>query len=479
MVRTGEQYLAELRDDRDVVVNGSRVADVTRHSALLGSANSVAALMDLHHEQSTSDELMTACPETGEIIPWSYALAEDAVGVADRGRSFEIIARATGGLMGRSPDFLATLLASWHAAAKTFGQRNPQFSENVTNYYRYARQHNICHTHAISDPPRDRYLPDSGRPLTLRKTGETNAGIVVSGMKMLATLAPLAEALIVYPFRPLAKEESALALAFAVPIGTPGLRLICRDPLARGASLFDAPLSERFDEMDALCVFDDVVVPWDRVFIDGDVEMANTMRQKTDMTTYQWHQCAVRAAVKAELLFGVASLLAKESGRDRQTPTRVMLGEMAAMVESFRALVTAAEKTAVPGAGGYHVPATPPLAAFSVLSSMFFPRFSEFLQLIGSSGLIMRPSEGDLSGSAVSPLRDYFAGTDMSAEEYAALLRLAAEITVGEFGGRHLLYERFYLGPPDMLKERLLQRFDDQAAEAFVRRFLVLPGKDL
>jgi aromatic ring hydroxylase len=145
------------------------------------------------------------------------------------------------------------------------------------------------------------------------------------------------------------------------------------------------------------------------------------------------------------------------------------------MVEAFRALVTAAEKTAAPGAGGYHAPATPPLAAFSVLSSIFFPRFNEFLQLIGSSGLIMRPAERDLSGAAASPLRDYFTGTDTNADEYAALLRLGTELAVGEFGGRHLLYERFYLGPPDVLKERLLQRFDKEAAEEFVRNFLVLP----
>ncbi|MEV0476531.1 4-hydroxyphenylacetate 3-hydroxylase family protein [Streptomyces prunicolor] len=475
-MRTGERYLCALRDHRDVIINGDAVTDVTSHSALRGSAKSIAALLDLHHDSGTRDELMTTCPRTGEDIPWSYALATDAAGVGARGRSFDVIARATAGLMGRSPDFLATLLASWYASSEVFGRRDARFADHVVAYYHHARQHNLCHTHAISDPPRDRYQGDAGEPLTLRKTGESEAGIVVRGMKMLATLAPVADALLVYPFRPLTPAEADQALAFALPIDTPGLRLLCRDPLARDARLFDAPLSERFDEMDALCVFDDVVVPWDHVFINGDVELANALRRETGMTTYQWHQSSVRAAVKAELLLGVASLLARVSGRDRQAPTRVMLGEMAAMAETLRSLVTAAEALASPGPGGYHVPATAPLGSSSVLSSTFFPRMNEFLQLIGSSGLIMRPSEADLSGPAASLLCDYFSGQVLNAYEHAALLRLASELTVGEFGGRHLLYERFYLGPPDVLKERFLQLADTEKAEEFARGWLVLPG---
>lgn len=476
--RTGKQYLADLQDGREVLVNGSRVADVTSHSALRGNARSVAALLDLHNDPETRSSLMTTCSETGESIPWSYALAGDAAGVAARGRSFEIVARATAGLMGRSPDFLATLLASWYARSDLFGRRDPRFADNVRDYYRHARRHNLCHTHAISDPPGDRYLKDTGEPLALRKTGETGEGIVVRGMKMLATLAPLADALLVYPFRPLSEDDADLALAFAVPVDTPGLRLLCRDPLSHGRKPFDAPLSERFDEMDALCVFEDVVVPWECVFIDGDVEFANTMRGGTAMATYQWHQSSVRATVKAELLLGVASLLAKVSGRDRQSATRVMLGEMAAMTEALRALVTAAEHAAGPGPSGHYVPRATPLGSLSVLGSMFFPRFAEFLHLIGSSGLIMAPSEQDLSGPVASLLRDYFTANAVSADEHAALLRLASELAVGAFGGRQLLYERFYLGPPDVLKERLLSLTDREKLEQYARSWLVLPGSE-
>src|SRR5262245_61856587 len=119
-MRTGEQYLAALRDGRDVFINGSRIADVTRHPALRGIAASVAGLLDLHHDPVTGHSLTTVCPDTGEANPWSYALATDSAGVAARGRSFEVIARATAGLMGRTPDFLATLLACWHASAEVF-----------------------------------------------------------------------------------------------------------------------------------------------------------------------------------------------------------------------------------------------------------------------------------------------------------------------------------------------------------------------
>ncbi|MFD2467712.1 4-hydroxyphenylacetate 3-hydroxylase family protein [Amycolatopsis silviterrae] len=471
--RSGKQYLADLRDGREVLINGGRVPDVTRHSALRGSAHSVAALLDLHND--TESGLMTTCAETGERIPWSYALADEAAGVTARGKSFDTIARATAGLMGRTPDFLATLLASWYARSDVFG---PRFAENVRAYCRHARRYNLCHTHAISDPPGDRYLKDTGEPLAVRKVGETGEGIVVRGMKMLATLAPLADALLVYPFRPLTGDDAAMALAFVLPVDTPGLRLLCRDPFARGQKPFDAPLSERFDEMDALCVFDDVVVPWDHVFLDGDVDLANTMRAETAMTTYQWHQSSVRAAVKAELLLGVASLLARASGRDRQPAARVMLGEMAAMTEALRALVTTAEHAAAPGPSGHYIPGTVPLGSSAVLGSMFFPRFAEFLHLIGSSGLIMAPSEEDLSGPAGSLLRAYFTGDALSVDEHAASLRLASELAVGGFGGRQLLYERFYLGPPDVLKERLFAMTDRERVERYARSWLVLPGDE-
>lgn len=473
-MRDGQQYLSDLRDKRYVTIDGSPVDDVTSHPALRGIAATMAGLMDLHSGPGSAD-LLTTCAETGETIPWSYALAADAGAVASRGRYFDRIARATGGLLGRSPDFLATLLASWHACAEVFGYRDKRYAANVSAHYQYARQANLCHTHAISDPPGDRRSDAAATTSAVRKTGENADGIVVSGVKMLATFAPLADELLVYPFRPLGPQEAAQALAFSVPAGTPGLSLLCRRPLARGDSAAEAPLRERFDELDALCVFDDVVVPHERVFIDGDVELCNSLRQRTQMTSYLWHQSAIRVAVKAELLLGAATMVARVTGRDQQSAIRSQLGEMTAKAEALRSLVLAAEAGAAPGPNGHFIAAWSPLAAAGVLGTEFFPRLTELLQLVGSSNLVMHPSERDLSGPGAEVFRSYLGAADLAngaADDPAAVLRLAAELAIGDFGGRQLLFERFYLGVPEALRDRYFQGSDTGPAQELVRGLL-------
>ena len=475
-MRNGKQYLSGLRDGRRVTIEGSPVNDVTAHPAFRGMAGTMAGLMDMHDDEL--GDLMTPCPDTGELIPWSYSLARDVQGVRARGHYFEAIARATGGLLGRSPDFLATLLASWYAAADVFGGRDGKFAGNVAAHYMRARRSNLCHTHAISDPPRDRLRPEDGMTLALRKVGETPAGIVVRGIKMLATFAPLADELLVYPFRPLAAGEEPQALAFAVPISTPGLSLLCRRPMAGYAGLFDAPLRERFDEMDALCLFDDVVIPHERVFIDGDVELGNSLRQRTQMTAYLWHQSAIRIAVKAELLLGVASLVAKTMGRHEQPATSAMLGEMGAKAEALRSLVRSAEVASQRGPGGYYLAGWSPLAAAGVLGTEIFPRLIELLQLIGSSNLIMHPAERDLAGPTATVFRSYIGSLNGAPGYQAQLLNLAAELAVGDFGGRQLQFERFYLGAPDALRVRYNQGADLRPAEDLALRLLPeLPGE--
>lgn len=462
-MRNGKQYLSALRDGRQVTIEGTPVSDVTGHPAFRGMAGTMAAIMDMHADEP--GKLMTPCPDTGELIPWSYFLARDAQEVRDRGHYFEAVARATGGLLGRSPDFLATLLASWYAAADVFGKREGKYAGNVAAHYMRARRGNLCHTHAISDPPRGQPRQEDGMSSALRKVGETPAGIVVRGIKMLATFAPLADELLVYPFRPLAAGEEPHALAFAVPIAAPGLSLLCRRPMAGYAGPFDAPLRERFDEMDALCLFDDVIVPHERVFIDGDVELANSLRQRTQMTAYLWHQSAIRIAVKAELLLGVASLVAKTMGRHEQPATRAMLGEMSAKAEALRSLVRAAELASQPGPGGYYLAGWSPLAAAGVLGTEIFPRLIELLQLIGSSNLIMHPAERDLAGPAAEVFGSYIGSLNGGPGNQAQLLNLAAELAVGDFGGRQLQFERFYLGAPEALRERYLQGADLRPAE--------------
>jgi aromatic ring hydroxylase len=472
--RTGADYLADLDDGRQVTIDGARVEGVGSAPPFAGPAASVAGIIDLHHAAAGRETMNASAGDSGAPISRYYSLSTTPEEVALRGRCFEAVARSTGGLMGRSPDFLATLLASWRAAAAVFGRGDTARARHLTSYYDNCAARTVCHTHAISDPPADRARAAGGEPLALRRVRRTGDGIVVSGMKMLATLAPLADELLVYPFRPLAPGEEDKALVLALPIDAPGLRLVCRPPLAdRGPA--DRPLAARFDEMDAVCVFDDVHVPAERVFVDGDVELANTLRAETGMTAYLWHQSSVRAAVKAELLLGAASLVVAVNGHRGEAATEEKLGEMGAIAEALRSLVTAAEAGVRRDRFGFFVPAAAPLGASGVLNGQLYARLVELLQLVGSSSLIMVPSPGDLDGPDAAALRDYLGADGESGHRAVAIQRLAAELSISAFAGRQVLYERFFLGPPEAARRRYHQVSDLGPAERLAEALLVEP----
>src|SRR5690606_4428725 len=151
--------------------------------------------------------------------------------------------------------------------------------------------------HAISDPPAAHHGCTLDGPL-LRVVERKPGGLVVRGMKMLATLGPYADYLLVYPYRQLEPEEAHAALCFAVPLNAPGLKLHARPPMAPP---FGA-LSRMFDESDAIVEFNDVLVPDECVFIEGDIHRANGIRAGTGMTTYAWHQSVARVWAKTRLM---------------------------------------------------------------------------------------------------------------------------------------------------------------------------------
>lgn len=443
MPRDGAAYLAGLKG-RQIYEAGRPVQDPAEDAGTAGTARFIADLLDDCRE----DSVVSA---NGVLL--AYELADSADDLRARGRAFAEIARRSGGLMGRSPDFLATILTAWRGAAESFGEH----AGNVVRYWEHARRDNLVLTHAISDPPADRHLPaDAKGPMrTLRAVGETEDGIVVRGAKMLATLAPFADDLLVYPFRPLGPGEADQALCFAVPVSAPGLTLYCRPSLAR-RDAGDHPLAANFDEMDAICVFDDVLVPWERVFIHNDVARANNLRPATGMTAYAWHQSAVRAWVKAEFVFQVADSCARVSGKSANDLTRQQLGELAGIAESLRALVMAAEAGARRNEHGHFVGDPVPLSASGMLNATLYPRAIELLQLIAGSGLIMHPLTADEQEG--SPAHDYFqhyfAGVGADGVRHGRLLRAANDLAQDAFGGRQVLYERLFLGPPDAFRAK-------------------------
>src|SRR5678815_5671388 len=242
-------------------------------------------------------------------------------------------ARATCGMMGRSPDFMNVTFAAWAAAAGYFAQAGAQFGENIRRYYEHIRENDLTLTHALINLQRSRTVSgmfnlEEGTALSVVR--ETDAGIVVRGSRVLATLGPMSDEIAVYSPRVARHTEthSPFAMNFAIPCGTPGLKFLCRESFDLGRSRFDHPLGSRFEEMDCVVFFDDVLVPWERVFLLGDINLINGTGLTTGSSMHTAHQGAAKNLAKCEFVLGVALHMTKALGNGHLPHTEERLGEL-------------------------------------------------------------------------------------------------------------------------------------------------------
>ena len=273
-IRTGAQYVKALRDGREVWHAGRRIDDVTTHPGFTGTIKTLADLYDKQHAPETKD-IMTVEYE-GERIACGYLPPRNPEELALKRRNIELWSQQTFGQMGRYPDFCAQLVVGLFDWAHIIEKTNPRWAENARAYHRHASRKDLCLTHALTDQYYDRTKRVSEQEdpdLILHIVGETQKGAVVRGLRTLATLAPLSDEVLVYPNRPREADETDYAIAFALPMNTPGLKIVCRDLYAEHADPERHPLTARFDEVDAALIFDDVVVPWERIFVYKDPKL--------------------------------------------------------------------------------------------------------------------------------------------------------------------------------------------------------------
>jgi 4-hydroxyphenylacetate 3-monooxygenase oxygenase component len=473
-MRNGSEYIAGLQDAREVWLNGERVEDVTTHPSMRESVATIGRLYDL---QSAPEHLDTLSYDDhdGGRTPMSFLPPAGVEDVARRGLAFRTCAAATGGLMGRSPDYLNSALTAWAAASDFFGASDPRYGQNVLDYYEHCKTHDLALTHAITDPQIDRSRQPHEQDDPYAVLGivrETSEGVIVRGAKMLATLAPYSDELLIYSFMPLGEGDAAYALAFAVPVATPGLRVLCRPAFAATDERHDQPLAAMLDEMDAMVIFDDVLVPWHRLFVKGDVAASNNLRTGTDMPAFLAHQATSRGLAKAEFTFGVATQITETIGTQSFPAVQEKLGELVSIVEMMRCCIRAAEVDARLGAHGVYIPS---LDALNVAMTTFpraYPRMIELLQLLGSSGLIMTPSAEDMTGERSADTAKYFRGATVEADERVRLFKVASDLAISSFGGRQVLYERFYAGDLSRLLANNFKRYDKEPARRSVTRVM-------
>ncbi len=472
--------MESLRDSREVYVYGEQVKDVTTHPAFHNPVRMTARLYDALHDSAQSDVLTTALDSGGAGFTHRFFTtphsAEDLV--ADQ-RAIAAWARLSYGWMGRSPDYKASFLGTLGANAEFYAP----FSDNARRWYRESQERVLYWNHAIVHPPTDRSLPpDQVADVFVHVERETDAGLVVSGAKVVATGSALTHYNFIAHYG-LPIKDRRFALVATVPTGTPGMKLVCRPSYAATAAVmgspFDQPLSSRLDENDTILVLDRVLIPWENVFIYGDVSRIQLFGDRSGFTErFLFHGCT-RLAVKLDFICGLLAKALEIAGTDGFRGVQARLGEVLAWRNLFWALSDASARNPVPWQNGAVLPNLQYGMAYRWFMQLGYPRVREIvLQDVASSLVYVPSSAEDFKNTDLRPYLDRFlrGSRGVDAETRAKVMKLLWDAIGSEFGGRHELYERNYGGNHENSRIELLssQVLDGQLAEytSFVDRCL-------
>jgi len=457
---TGDEYVESLRDGREVYVYGERVKDVTAHPAFANPVRMTARLYDALHDPARRD-VLTCATDTGSggfthrffTTPYSV---DDLV--AGQGAIAEW-ARLSYGWMGRSPDYKASFLGTLGANADFYAP----FDENARAWYRRSQERVLFWNHAIVHPPVDRgRSPDEVADVFVHVEKETDAGLVVSGAKVVATASALTHYNFLAHFGlPVRKRE--FALIATIPTDAPGMKLICRPSYAamaaRMGSPFDYPLSSRLDENDCIFVLDQVLIPWENVFVYGDVAKVQMFPGTSGFTErFTFHGCT-RLAVKLEFLAGLLAKALDITGTADFRGVQTRLGEVLAWRNLFWGLSDAAARNPIPWTNGALLPNPTYGLAYRWFMQLGYPRIREIILQDVAAGLIYTPSHAtDFTNPDTATYLDkYLRGSGgATAQDRAKVMKLLWDATGTEFGSRHELYERNYSGNHENTRIELL-----------------------
>lgn len=478
--RKGSDLIARLAaNPPDIWYAGQRVDAPTEHPAFKNGLKTLAGLYDL--QWAHPETMLFDSPSSGNKVGRSFMIPKTQEELCSISASMRQWTTASLGMMGRLPDYINRAISAYAGGAAFLGESDQRFAANATAYHEFIRERDLCLTHTLSSPQANRsvHAAQQADPFLAAKVkDETDAGIVIRGCRMLATL-PLSDEIMVFPstFLRNTPEDMSYSYAFCIPTTTPGLRFLCRESLDYGRSHYDHPLGSRFEEMDAVVVFDDVFVPWERVFLYRDVPRCNAAYMRTGAVVHMAHQVVVKNIAKTEYLLGLTSLLADTIAIEGFQHIQEKLAEIWVNLETMKAFLRAAEADAAVDEWGVMRPAWNPLDAARNLFPRLYPRMIEIVQQMGASGLVAMPVEADLAGPRSEDIARYFQAARAEAHDRIPLFRLAWDTALSAFASRQVLYERFFFGDPVRMAGALVQSHDRTPYMERVREFLRDPSQ--
>ncbi len=460
---TGAEYLESIRDGREVYIYGERVKDVTIHPAFRNAARSVAKLYDALHDQSTH-AVLTAPTDTGSggFTHKFFQAARSREQVIAQRDAIAAWARVTYGWMGRSPDYKAALMNTLGANAGFYGD----FANNARAWYKRTQESVLYLNHALVNPPIDRGKPvDEVKDVYITIQKETDAGIYVSGAKVVATNSALTH----YNFlgQNMGQEitDPSMVVMFIAPMDTPGIKLICRASYemtaAATGSPFDYPLTSRFDENDAIFVFDNAFIPWENVFIHRDVQRLKDFYPKSGFVNGYTLQGCTRLAVKLDFITGLLVKAARATGVDGFRGVQAHIGEVIGWRNLFWSLTDSMACNPEPWVEGTVLPNVRASTAYRMFMTEAYPAVRSIVEKVIASGLIYLPSHvRDFDNPDIDKyLARYVRGSNgIDYKTRIKTMKLLWDAIGSEFGARHELYEMNYAGSHELVRLFPLQQ---------------------
>ncbi|WPK13515.1 4-hydroxyphenylacetate 3-monooxygenase, oxygenase component [Lysinibacillus louembei] len=472
-IRTGKQYIEQIDALQTfIVIDGKKVEGrVSEHPAFQGVIHSQAKLFDKQHEESVIDIMTYQSPTSDTRVGMSFRQVLTIEDLQKRRLAAKEWALCTHGFMGRSPDYMNTVLMAL-ASATDYLQGKPNcFPEHLQQFYELAREQDLTLTHTFIEPQVNRklyYIEDDEVTIAARIVAKTSQGLVIRGARLLATQGGMTDELLVLSSNSFDIERS---FGFSIPSNTAGLKFYCRQSFVAGTSTFDHPLSSRFEEMDAIVVFDDVVVPWKRVFYYENLEVANQFVNVSGFQAYTLHQVLTRQIVKTEFVLGVVQSIVNTINIGDYPHIQQKVVDIIVTLETMKALLLKSESEAHRDIFGFLRPHQPTLQVAIQVFPKMYPQFSEIIQLLGASGLMSIPNEKSFAVDN-GDLKHYLQSFQDDGKERVKKFRLAWDLAMSSFGTRQTLYERFFFGDPLRLAARLYHSYNREEYLHRVEDFL-------
>lgn len=470
--KTGAEHIKSLKDGRTVYIDGKLVPDVTEHAAFRNSVKSAALLYD-YQARPENIELMTFRPHgSNRRINRAWQMPHNYVEMVRRRKAMQAWARLSYGFMGRSPDHLASALVGQRMGIEVFEKHGPKRAQALRDYFEEASRNDYFLTYVIINPQAERAKDwgDQKEELVARIVDEDSGGVTVRGAKMLGTSSIMANEVFVANLQPLRPGEEDLAFSCALPMNAKGMRVLSRKSYeAAAVSIFDNPISSRFDENDALIYFDDVKVPWERVFVHRDTDMCRAQFHDTAGHTYQNYQSQIRLSVKIKFLIGLAHRITEAIGTTNIPSVREQLGYLAANSSMIDAMMAGMEAEGSMR-GEWYVPNRHFMYSAQVLTQDLYPRIVNTLRELSGGALIMLPSSiHDFEDPKLKRIIDVTQrAAKMGPEEKVKFLKAAWDAVGSEFGSRHTQYEMFYAGARFVTTGHSYRTFDWDGATGLV-----------